>query len=85
MNITRIETPMFEIDGTQYNEYEVRNLMADVACKVVVLTEPLLITQVDTKEESYMRLDGILTDDLSGFGYASLLVWCIGVVVNCAD
>lgn len=75
MNITRIKAPMYRIGRKQYNEYEVRHLMADVAERIVVLESPLKITQIDTKEVSFMRLDGILTDNLSGLkitGYHTL-------------
>lgn len=63
--IQRIKPPMYRIGRKHYNEYEVRQLMLDVAKGIA--PKDIKVTCVKTKQISYITETGLLTEPLPGF------------------
>jgi len=70
MIIKRIPAPTFTIEGEQYNEYELRQLMLDVAKGetrgLIPVTDSIGITAV-------IGLDGRLSNELEGLDLSDKL------------
>ena len=63
-SIKRVSAPMFTINGEQYNEYEIRQLMLDVANKDIVFTSNIIDCNGGIAQ---ILPDGRLSNELEGF------------------
>jgi hypothetical protein len=63
-SIKRVSAPMFTIKGEQYNEYEIRQLMIDVANKEIVFNSDIIDCNGGIAQ---ILPDGRLSNELEGF------------------
>lgn len=67
MQIKRIDPPMFKINDELYNEYELRQLMLDIATKEYVSELPITVTDSKGNVAKICKETGRISDSLDGF------------------
>jgi len=72
MSIKRVFAPLFTIDGELYNEYEVRQLMIDVAKGDTTFNTNIDIIDCNGGI-AQIQPDGRLSNELEGFGLSDTL------------
>jgi hypothetical protein len=78
--IQRIEVPMYRIGRRHYNEYEVRQLMLDVAKGIA--PKGIKVTYVKSGETAYITETGHLTEKLPGFDISGTITLKHIAVIN---